>query len=157
MTAIKTYLLRLILCGLLVSLTGALPLGKRAGRVLRLCGGCLLLLTAVNPLLRVELSRLPDLMTGLTGAQRLEEAREKNDALLRELIQQQTVSWLTAQADELGISASFAVTLRPEEGSFVPELVELRGSWTPEQRAALSLRLEQELGIAPERQIWRSG
>ena len=155
MTAVKQYLLRLILCGFLVSLAGALLRDRKGGRALALCGGCLLILTALRPLLRVDLRRLPDLATGLTQSQRAEEAREKNDALLRGLVERQTAAWVEEQARELGMELRCAVTARAAEaGCFVPEALELRGSWTEAQRRSLSERLTAELEIPPERQRW---
>ena len=157
MTAIKSYLLRLILCGFLVSLTGVLLRGKKTGRALKLCGGCLLLLTALSPLLRVDLSKLPDLVTGLTGAERMEAAREKNDAILRDLVADQTAAWIEERASALGLTLTAAVTVRQEgESLFVPEAVTLTGTWTETQRTALEAALREELDIPPERQRWEA-
>lgn len=155
MTALKAYFLRLVLCGFLVALTGALFRGKRSGRVLALCGGCLLILTAVEPLARVDLSKLPDLVTGMTGIERMEQAREKNDAILRRLVEEQTAAWITEQAEALGLDLECSVTARAEgESVFVPDSVVLTGSWTEGQRTAMTARLEQELAIPSQRQQW---
>ncbi|MBR7010033.1 MAG: hypothetical protein IKI02_03860 [Oscillospiraceae bacterium] len=158
MTAIKSYLLRLILCGLLTGLAGALLQGKRAGRALRLCGGCLLILTALRPLLRVELGKLPDLVTGLTQAQRAEEAKRKNDELLRGLVEEQTAVWIAERAKDLGLLVSASVTTRKTEaGCFVPDAVLLRGSASTAQREALNAVLCRELGLSPEKLRWEGG
>jgi hypothetical protein len=158
MTAIKTYLLRLIFCGFLVSLCQVPLRGKRAGKLVALCGGCLLLLTAVKPLLQVDLSALPELMTGLTQAQRQAEAFEKNEALLQGLVEAQTVSWLETQAAELKLEVSFSVeTLRVEDGLFIPYRVRVTGLWTPEQKEALGNQIRRELEIPAERQEWEIG
>lgn len=156
MTAIKAYFLRLILCGFLVSLSTALLRGKKAGRVLALCGGCLLILTAVRPLMRVDLTKLPDLFTGLPAARSQEAAREKNRALLRSLVEQQTVAWLEDQAEELGMKAIFAVKAKEAEAwTFVPEEVSITGSWTEGQRSVLSERIERLLEVPADKQRWR--
>ena len=157
MNEIKAYLLRLILCGFLVSLTGALLRGKRAGRVVALCGGCLLILTAVEPLLRVDLSRLPDLVTGLTQSQRQSQAREKNDALLRRLVEEQTEAWIETQAETLGMTVAVQVEARRAgESLFVPDSVSISGTWTEAQRTALAVILLRELAIPEERQVWNN-
>lgn len=157
MTAIKAYFLRLIFCGFLVSLCSAVLRGKRAGRALTLCGGCLLILTAVRPLLRVDLSRLPDLVSGLTHAEREAAAREKNDAILRALIEEQTAAWIAERGKALGMSVTAEVSTRAEAGSFVPDQVTIRGSWTAEGRDALSEILTRELKIPVARQRWVGG
>ncbi len=158
MTAIKAYVLRLILCGFLVSLSCALLRGKRTGKAVRLCGGCLLILAAVRPLLRVDLGRLPDLVTGLTRSEREAAAHEKNDAILRDLVEEQTAAWIEERGKELGMEIKAAVTLREAEAdTFVPDRVTLRGSWTADSRAELTAMMARELEIPPERQRWVGG
>lgn len=158
MTAIKAYLLRLILCAFLTALAGALLRGKRAGRIAALCGGCLLLFTALGPLLRVDPGALPDLITGLTRDGRAELARERNDELLRQLVETQTAAWIEAQARELGMELRCEVRAEAAgEMAFVPRRAILRGSWTPEQRSALSELLSRELELPPTCQSWEGG
>lgn len=158
MTAIKTYLLRLILCGFLIALTGALVKGRRTARAVALCGGCLLILTALGPLLRVDVSRLPDLVTGLTRTEREAAARQKNDALLRAMVEAQTAEWIGERAAGLGLSLRAEVTAtEAEAGTFVPWTVTLTGSWTKTQRENFAAVLEDELAIPPARQRWVGG
>ena len=155
MTAIKQYLLRLILCALLVSLASALAKGKRGEKAAALCGGCLLILSAVKPLLQVDPAKLPDLVTGLSRFEKLEEARQKNDALLQALIASQAAEKVEAASQELGFEVEAELTLREAgAGSYVPDSIILRGSWTAEQREALSAFLREELDIPHERQRW---
>ena len=158
MNGVKTYLLRLVLCGFLISLSTALLREKRAGKIIALCGGCLMILTALRPLLHVDLSALPDLISGLTQSERQELAREKNEQILRRLVEEQTVRWLEEQAGGLGISASFSVTAEEtEEGLWVPTQVAVSGRWTQEQREAMQEKIEQELALPPGRQQWEGG
>ena len=158
MTAIKQYFLRLILCGFLTALASALLKDKKGAKAVALCGGCLMILTALKPLLRVDLSRLPDLSTGLTRNQRQEEAREKNEQLLKSLVEEQTARWIEARGAELGMELRCAVSARAAEaGSYVPDAVRLTGSWTAEQRQRLSDLLAAELEIPPGRQSWEGG
>ena len=158
MTAIKAYLMRVILCGFLVSLCTALLRGKRAEKLVVLCGGCLMILTVIRPLMQVDLSALPNLWTGLTQSERQAQAREKNEQILRGLVEAQTVQWLDEQAAELGMQVQFAVSaVGTEEGLYVPDRVTVTGSWTPEQRRILSDRMEHKLSLPPERQEWEGG
>lgn len=157
MTAIKAYLLRLILCGFFVSLAGALLRGKRAARAVTLCGGCLMILTTIRPLLRVDLSCLPDLISGMTKTERVEAAREKNEELLCRLVEEQTAAWVTQQAASMGMELTCAVTARAEGGTFVPDRLCLTGSWTEDKRAALSDLLTRELAVSPDHQRWVGG
>ena len=101
--------------------------------------------------MRVNLSALPDLATGLTQAERRTLAREKNDALLQRLVEDQTVSWLEAQAGKLGMVASFAVqAVETAEGLWIPQRVQITGNWTEQQRQLLSKQMERELSLPPE-------
>ena len=155
MTSIKSYLLRLIFCAFLTALCGTLLRGKRAGKLIGLCGGCLLMLTALCPLLRVDLSRLPDPFTGLTQLQREAEAREQNDALLRRLVEEQTSAWVEEQARDLGMTLRCSAAAKEAgESCFVPCALELRGRWTEGQKQALSAILRQRLQIPDEAQTW---
>lgn len=158
MTAFKSYILRLVFCGFFVSLCSALLHGKRASKALSLCGGCLLILTALRPLLQVDLSRLPDLVTGLSRPEREELAREKNNAILRGLVEEQTAAWIEDRGEELGMQITATVTAREAEaGTFVPDAVVIRGSWTAEEQTALSEILQRDLELPPTRQRWVGG
>ena len=158
MTAIKAYLLRLVFCGFFVSLTGAVLRGKRCARALSLCGGCLLILVTVRPLLQVDLSRLPDLVTGLTRLEREEAAREKNNVILQRLVEEQTAAWIEDKGKELSMEITAFVSAKElESGSFVPNQVTIRGDWSQEGRLALSEILDRDLEIPPTRQRWVGG
>ncbi len=157
MTFIKAYLLRLVFCAFLTALCGVLLRGKRAGKLLTLCGGCLLMLTALGPLLRVDLSKLPDPLTGLDALQRQEQAREKNDALLQKLVEEQTAAWVEEQARGLGMELRCtAAAKKTGESCFVPSSLKLRGRWTEAQRQALAAILLAQLQIPEEAQTWEA-
>lgn len=155
MTAFRQYLLKLILCGLLYGLAQTLLQGKKAAKAVALCGGCLIILTAVRPLMQVDFSKLPDLVSGLTRAQKLAEAKAKNDALLQKTVEEQTERWIVRRAGELGIKLEAEAECRASEaGSFVPYRLRLRGSLTDAERDFFSAILAQELDVPPERQDW---
>ena len=117
-----------------------------------------MILTALRPLMQVDLSRLPDLVTGLTRSEREEAARERNDALLRSLVESQTAEWIEGRAGEFGLAITAKVTAAEAEGgSFVPVSAALTGAWTPKQREIFSAVLSEELAIPPERQRWVGG
>ena len=156
MTAIKRYLLRLLLCSLLVSLPGPLVKGKAKG-IVKLCGGCLLILAALEPLVQVDFTSLPDLgrKLGLSQIEGLEAAREKNELLLKQLVESQTQDWLQSQGEALGIEAAYTVTAgQSPEGLWVPERVEIRGYLSPEQKQALSRLIGEGLSLPNEALRW---
>ena len=157
MSALQTYLLRILACAFLVSLTGSLPLQKPVRQVLRLCGGCLMALTVLLPLLHRSPLELESLYQRLPVADSsaLEQAEQTRDALLRSLVEEQTLELLTQKAEEIQARVSFTLTVRREgeTGLYVPDSVEIRGIWDEAQREALEALL-QDLGIPPEKQRW---
>lgn len=159
MSAIKEYFFQLICCGFLISLMGTLVHNPRVKRIICLGGGCLILLTAVRPLLAVDLESLPDRLSGIDYPAVItqEEAKERNDRLLADLVQQQTQQRITAEAERLSapLTAEVQVARDPETGLFLPKAVTLTGSCTREQRERLAEYLEQELNLPPGSQIWR--
>ena len=158
MSGVRVYLLRIVACGFLVSIAGLIPIPKGAQRALRLCCGCLMILTVLRPLIGLDLSSFSDQLFHLAPEESLtqEQAKEANDALLQRLIREQTEALLQKKTRELGAMAEFRVELRRDEaaGVWIPWAVEIRGTFDAKQRAALSDYLEQALNIAAERQRW---
>lgn len=157
MTAIKAYILRLILCGVLVSLAGSLAKGKILRRALTLCGGCLMILTALEPLAQVDLTRLPELGLGLglSQAERQQAALEKNEALLRELVERQTAEWVQARGAEMGLSLRVRVRAeKTPEGLCVPVALTLAGTQDPALRQAMEALLYPALDLPPGAIEW---
>ena len=159
MSGIREYFLRLIFCGFLVSLVGSLTTEKRIKRIVSLCGGCLILITAVRPLLSVDLQSLPDRLRdlGLSTAITQEEARARNDGILAALVTEQTEERIRTELDrqKAGLAVTVRVERDPETGLFLPAEVTLRGSCSPEQKKAVSDYLERELDLPPDKQVWR--
>lgn len=158
MNGIRSYLLRIVACGFLTSLAELIPLPKAAKRAMKLCCGCVMILTVLRPLIGLDLSALGDPLFRLGGGDQLtvEQAEEENREILRRLIREQTEQLLQKKANELGTEADFEVSLQLNEaaGTWVPWSVEIRGAFDPEQRAALADYLEQALDIPKERQRW---
>ena len=157
MNAVRTYLLRVAACGFLVSLVGALPLSRRIRQAALLCGGCLMVLAAVGPLLRADLRQLPQFLTEYAGEdpEALEEAERKNELLLKELIESQTVEMITQEALRLGLTQEITVEAKkdPDSGLYLPWSVELRGAAEQEKKEMLAAYLNS-LNLPPERQSW---
>ncbi len=159
MNAVRSYLLRVVICSFVISLVGAIPLQKSVKRALTLCGGCLMILVVLRPLLGVEFSVLPEQL--LPREWGTKEEQSDPDAvyrqLMEELITEQTLGLLSARAQELGVQAAFRVELAedPASGQLVPWSVETSGALTPAQRESLSAYMSGELNVPAERQRWR--
>lgn len=160
MLGIRGYLLRLVGCGFVAAMACALVIQPRLKRIVRLCAGCLLALVALQPLITLDLSALPEQMERQLEAvpDPAQTAKEKNAELLEEMIRAQTEQAIRNELDTLGMDAEFVLTLqyRQELGASVPWSVAVTSRAEPAQKAAFAAYLTDELGIPPERQEWRS-
>ena len=159
MNLLRELVLRLTVCGFLVALCSALFTSERLRRLVRFVGGCFLAVVVLQPLMDSELvSFLERLRPGLPESD-YAEVQEKNDLLLKELVEQQTAEFIKQAARELGAELTITVTAQKDEpsGLFVPVRVTLRGFVTEVQRTALSERIERELAIGTLKQRWEIG
>ena len=158
MDYLRSYLLRLVACSFLVTLSASLVTQPRLHRLVKLCGGCLLAIIALQPLVHLDFSRLPDLLYpyGLSQQNAVDEAKRKNEELLENLIRSQTEEAIQKELEALGIDGRFQLTLRMDRsvGAPVPWAVTLYADCTESQRAALSDYLMETLDIPKERQVW---
>lgn len=158
MTALREYLIRVVVCAFLVSLSQAAASGERCKRALRLAGGCVMILAVLRPLVGLNPAVVGQILPELPGwrSEAMKEAEEKNRQLLRDLIVSQTEAHIQDRAAALSAHVEIKVTVKEtEEGVYVPWSAELTGILTAEQKRQLAETLEQELAIPPERQIWR--
>lgn len=157
MNAVRAYLLRIVLCAFFVSLAGALPMQKTVKRAVTLCGGCLMILVVLRPLLGTDFRAVTERwMLPSWESEEASDPEEVYAGLMRQLVAEQTEALLQTRAEALGASVSFRVELAKDESanSYVPWAVETRGALTPEQREALGDYMTEALDIPAERQRW---
>ena len=157
MTAIRAYLIRLVCCGFLVSLAASFPLGKHAKNAVRLCGGCLMLLVVLGPILTLDGADLSGRLSEWTPSdtEQAAEAREKNDELLRRMVEEEASGQIRRKAAEFGAELSVrVVTEKEENGYFVPREIVLQGTVGEETRTRIEEYLRTDWGVPPERQRW---
>lgn len=116
-------------------------------------GGLILMVTLLRPLPgmnpeRLEL-RLEHYRQEIESRQR--ELEDRGESELTELIKSRTAAYIMDKADALGLRIQARViTDTGADGIPVPVSAELTGGYSE----ALSVYLERELGIPPERQVW---
>lgn len=157
MSAVRAYLLRIVICAFLVSLAGAVPMQKSVKRAVTLCGGCLIIIVVLRPLLGADFSAVTERwMLPRWSTEEPSDPEEVYSQLLRKLITEQTQSLLQERAEAMGIQVSFRVELAedPVSGQPVPWTVETVGALTSEQRKALSAYMSGSLNVPAERQRW---
>lgn len=152
MTFLRTWLLGVVACAVLVSIAGQLAPDGAVRRAARFTGGMLLMLALLRPLLRLELSA-PELDLNAfhdAAAQLEQELAARQSSTLSARIAEETGAYIEDKADELGISVRAEVTTEETEGVPLPASVRLYGG----KNEALSAYIAHELGIAEERQEW---
>lgn len=159
MSLLRQTLLHLVICGFLVALCTSLFSEQRLRRLVRFAGGCFLAAVVLIPLIHSDLASFLEGLRPELPAQSGSDAQEKNDRLLRELIEAQTAEYIETAARQLGAELRAEVETERDDASglFVPVQVTLRGFVTAQQQQALSAQIEQELAIAPQRQRWVNG
>ena len=148
---VKEWLLSIVMLSFLISLLRLfLPEGNLR-KVGAFTGSLVLMAAILRPLVRLE----PELpawdMSAYESA--IAERVEELDADFGARVAEKCAELIEAKAAELGAEVSAAVTVREENGTPLPQFVELYG----ERDAALSEWIRAELGIPPERQEWRDG
>ena len=152
MTFLRSWLLGVVACAVLVSLAGQLTDGGTMKKIVRFAGGMLLMLAMLRPLLRLDLASLDvDLASYREAVAQLElELAQRQEDSLAAVIAERTGAYIEDKADELGLSVRAAVRTEEVDGVPLPVSVTLCG----EENAALADCIERELGIAKEDQLW---
>lgn len=126
-------------------------------RLLRLGGGCLIILVLLHPLLSVDYQDVRRALEAfdLPRMQTQQETAD-NRTLLAGLVQEQTEAAIIDRAEQLGLALEVQVEVQWEDTvcSPVPWAVTLCGRADRDLQGQLQAFLEQELGIPPQRQKW---
>ena len=152
MTILRSWLLGVVACALLVSACEQLTDGGTMKKIVRFVGGMLLMLALLRPLLRIDLT---DLAVNAGAyreavAQLEEELGAQRQRELSARIAAQTGAYIEDKAASLGASIRAVVTTEERGSVPLPASVTLYG----EENAEIGAYIERELGIAKEDQLW---
>lgn len=149
----KSWLLGIVLTSLAAGLARQLAPKGREQAMVRLVGGLLLALAILRPLAGENWERL-ELETGgleIQGEELADAYRKNQQEALSAIIAEKTEAYIWDKANQLGLDCTVKVTVSPgENGIPLPESVVIRGTYSGE----LARRLEEEVGIPAENQIW---
>ena len=151
MTFLRSWLLSVTACAVLVSIVQQLTDGGAMKKIVRFVGG-VLMLAMLRPLLSLTFD-LPELDGGhyREAVEALKETlNAEQDSALGESIAAQTQAYIEDKASSLGLSVCAEVQTALRGGVPFPDSVTLYG----ENSAALGAYIVQELGIAEENQLW---
>ena len=153
MTGIKNWLLGITAAALAVSLAQALTPEGTVKKIGRLVGALVLLLAALRPLAGWG-GTLPGTFT-LPEAEAQAEWQE-GEQVMKILIAQKAGAYIVDKGQSLGLRCKAEVGVALDGSGWpVPWEAETTGTWTPEQKKALSQAVEKELGIPVQRQSFR--
>ena len=152
---LRDWLLGVTAAALAVALAQALTPEGTVKRVGRLVGGLLLLLAATRPLLGAQFPDWREL-EALSPAMTAEEAGESGQEVMRSLIAQKAGAYIVDKGQSLGLQCEARVGVAQDGSGWpVPWEAEISGTWTAEQKKALSRAVEEDLGIPARRQSFR--
>lgn len=153
MTGIKNWLSGIIVVCAGLSLCHAmLPKGKFR-TILRFCGGMVLIITVIEPLIKVDwsgiLRKYEDWEWKMEA--KTETYREEQQTELEALIAEKTVAYIEKKAASLGVVCHAQVKCTEREGVPFPTEIVLDIPYYAE----LSEQIYHDLDITKERQFWQ--
>ena len=154
MEGIKGYLVAIVAACMLTVVASVLVQKSPLRKIARLIGGILILLVAVTPLLRLDMSHIVDFLQGSEYSFDTSAVEQTWQSQLSEHIKQATETYIENEADRLGATVQTKVTLTEEEYP-VPCHAVLIGTVDADQLEALSEYMETSLGIARTEQEWK--
>lgn len=151
---LREWLLGITCAAMLLALAEQLVPEGGIKRVLRLAGGLLLILMAVNPIVKLDTRELESIVREFDVQVRVadEELEAANDFLYESIIEERTAAYILDKAEKLGITCRVSVFVAWDGEIPKPHAARIYGTWTETQREALSRIMETELGIIPSMQ-----
>ena len=152
MTFLKEWLIGVVAAALAVALAQALTPEGTVKKVGRLVGGLVLLLAVVGPLGRLDPEDLA--VTAAAYAPLEAEAGERSgEEVMKTLIARKAGAYIEDKGTALGCACTAVVEVQEDDSGWpVPTAVQISGSWTAEQKRALSRAVAEDLSIPAERQ-----
>ena len=154
MEEIKGYLVAIVAACMLTVVASVLVQKSPLRKIVRLIGGILILLVAVTPLLRLDMSQIVEFLQGSEYSFDTSAVEQTWQSQLSEHIKQTTETYIEQEAARLGATVQAKVTLTEEEYP-VPCHAVLIGTVDADQLEALSEYMETSLGIARTEQEWK--
>ncbi len=156
MEGIRAYLLSVtaaaLLCVLIRSLTE--HAGSGAG-LIRLLSGVFLCFTVISPVAQIRLDTWLELPESFyeQGIAAAAEGEDYSRDALRQHIKQRTEAYIQDIANTLGAEVKVEVTVSMDDPP-VPGSVQLSGQVSVNAKQQLTRRIEEELSISKENQLW---
>ena len=154
----QSWVYRVVCAAMLTAAAGSLTPPGTVRRLGQLTGSLVLLLALLSPLVSVDGEALARAMSEYHFPEtRTEELGEANEALFQSLIEEESGTYISEQAAELGAACTVMVETRVQDDGYpVPWAVTITGDLDEATRQRLTRRIEAELAIPVERQTYRT-
>ncbi len=156
MENIRSYLVSVVAVCMITVAADVLIQKSALKKIARLIGGILVLLTAIRPLLSVDMKTVGAYLETFSANAQFDtdEIERTQQGLMRRQVKQSAEAYIENEAKSLGGTLQAEVTL--SDGEYpVPVGVVLTGTMTAEQVQTVSAVIETALGISADRQEWR--
>ncbi len=141
-----------IICAVILRL---LPGKGTAASMGKMLTGMFLAFTVISPWTKVQLGKLSDFTEELEAgaSQAIAEGNAQANSALRQIITEQVTAYIMDKAQDLGAELKIQVEVS-RDALPVPVQVRLQGRISPYARGVMEAFLEEDLGIAKEKQVW---
>ena len=157
MEGVHRYLVSLLAAAIICSLATKISIQFSTIKMLiRLISAVFLLLTAVTPLLKIDINgivAIPNMPSDEASAL-INDVKSTVEEDTRKYIIERTQSYIRDRAAGYGATVSVVVELT-DNGKKLPDKVTITGSISPYGKTALKRIIAAELGIPEDKQIWK--
>lgn len=158
MAELRSWILGVVAVGLLVSICQSLSPEGKPQKVSRFCGGLLLFLAVVTPMLQWDVTgafqAFEDYCASLTVSEA--EVAQAGSTVLEAQTCQQVSDYIREQAQALGADVTVSVTCESQDGLPVPVAVTLTGTLSEQQRQTLTGQIRADFQLT-EAQVQYEG
>lgn len=151
----REYILSIIVTAILCAMIKGL-IGEKSttSKIVNMLCGILMAVTLIAPLKDIKFYNIPSYINSLTvdADKYIQEGSSKAEKSVLVIITEQTEAYILDKADRMGLDISVEVELN--DNSNVPDRVTVTGKLSPYAKEVFSNFLQDELGIAKEKQQW---
>lgn len=158
MTLIRTWILGIASASLIAAILIALTPQGRARKITMFASGFMLMAAMIKPFIGFDFIVFAStaMQYGVMGREYADISKEKNDTLLKTIIEERACAYISDKATSLGIKI-VKVEVKTEKGDGgypYPREVYIKAVYDSGGKKALTGYLESEFGVPIERQHW---
>lgn len=156
MDGIRQYAISLLAAACICGVLNVWIPSKGAGAaIIKLISGLFMTITLISPLVNIRLQDFTEFFSESTASGQAYIQTGQNHAALAmgEIIKQQTQAYILDKAASMGLDVEVEVTLNETDPN-IPDTVVLKGQVSPYGKMQLMTAIEEQLGIAKEKQQW---